>query len=278
MSRRSHASNPISLLWFQDIITSVLGIMILVTLFLALEMIFNRQHSPDIQTRDITQKLKAAAAQSAEVQAAVEANRRQVDALRRQLAGQETELLQQVRYDSDQLQRQLRDLEALNQLLAAELSDADSRRRAAQASRDELTQKDASRDADRQTLEQLSREVQEKLAELKKLRTANRVIFNLSQGDAKTPWLVELSAAGVQAAPVGKRARPETFPDIRAFLAWARQRSRAAEHFVLLVKPATVRDFMQARSALKAAGFDVGFDLLASDQTALDPEHGAATP
>src|SRR5262245_50447119 len=145
--RRSHANNPVSLLWFQDIITSVLGIMILVTLFLALEMIFNRQRSPDIQTREIAGKLRDAAAQSAQVQTAVTANRRQIESLRQQLAGQESQLLADVRYDPDPLQRQLRDLEGLNKLLAQELSDADSRRRTALATRDELNQKDAARAA-----------------------------------------------------------------------------------------------------------------------------------
>jgi hypothetical protein len=269
---------PISLFSFQDIITSVTGIMILVTLFLALDVIRRRQGAPDTQTAALTKELQEAAAHAAKIETAAAANRREIAQVRSQLQGREAELLEEARYDSAALQRQLRDLEELNRLLGRELADADSRRRAVQSQRDELARTDAQRDSDRQTLQQLTQQVQQQLEELRRLRDANRVIFNVSAGGAKTPWLVELSPGKILAAEMGKAAPPQSFTSTASFIAWARQRSRTAEYFVLLVKPATLRDFYAARTALEKSGYDLGFDLLKDDQSAIDPALGAAAP
>src|SRR5262245_50889879 len=170
MSRRGRSGVPISLFSFQDIVTSVTGIMILVTLFLALDIIRRRQGAPDTQTAELTREMQQAAVQTTQVLDAVAANRRQIAAIRLQLQGKEFDLLEEVRYDSAALQRELRDLEELNKLLAQELADADTRRRAVQTERDELAKTDAARNADRQTLDQLRQQVQAQLEELRRLR------------------------------------------------------------------------------------------------------------
>jgi small-conductance mechanosensitive channel len=278
MSRRGRGGTPISLFSFQDIITSVTGIMILVTLILALDVIRRREGAPDTQTAELTEELKQAAAQSGQVRTTLAATRQKIETIRSQLQGKESDLLEQVKYDSESLQRQLRDLDALNKLLADELADAESRRRAVETSRDELKKEDEARAADRQTLEQLTQQVQQKLEELRRLRSANRVIFNSGAGNVKSPWLVELSPNNIQAAEMGKRGAPQSFPNVAAFVAWAKTRSRSAEYFVLLVKPATLTDFYAAHGALDKAGYDLGFDLLKDDQTAIDSVLGAAAP
>jgi hypothetical protein len=120
--------------------------------------------------------------------------------------------------------------------------------------------------------------VQQKIEELKKLRQANRVIFNAAQSGPKTPWLVELGLDKTLAAEAGKKGPPQTFATPAAFVAWARKQNRASQYFVLLVKPATITQFETVRQALEKANFDVGFDLLKADQTAIDPQLGAASP
>jgi len=162
MSRRSRRNSPFSLFAFQDIITSVTGIMILVTMMLALELIKRKE---------------------------------------------------QIRRTREQLQH---------------------------------------------------------------LKKSNRMIFNPTEGDQKTPWLVELDAGAITVAKVGESARPQTFSNVERFLTWSTSRNRGAEYFVLLVKPGSVESFDKVHGTLTGRGFDVGYDVMAADQTAIDPETGAA--
>src|SRR5262245_5426312 len=103
MSRRGRGGTPISLFSFQDIITSVTGIMILVTLILALDVIRRRQGAPDTQTAALTLELQQAASQAQQVQTTLAATRRQIDELRQQLAGTEEGLRQSARHDAETL-------------------------------------------------------------------------------------------------------------------------------------------------------------------------------
>ena len=50
MTRRRKTQTPFSLFAFQDIITSITGIMILITLLIALELVHSRENSPQHQT------------------------------------------------------------------------------------------------------------------------------------------------------------------------------------------------------------------------------------
>jgi hypothetical protein len=278
MSRRGRGGNPISLFSFQDIITSVTGIMILVTLFLGLEIMRRREQSPAHQTQSLAEEIQQAAAQSGQVEAAVAANRRQIDELRNSLVDEEGHLLEDVKYDPEQLERQLRDLTALNHMLEQEVTESDSRRQAAERSLADLAARADSRAAERQSLDRLIQQAQQKKHELDKLRQANRVIFNPDQASTKTPWLVELSPQRILAGVVGKKQPPQSFANVQTFLAWATQRKAAGEYFVLLIKPEAVHDFTVARAALEKAGFDLGYDLLKADHTAVDPQQGAAAP
>lgn len=278
MSRRGRGGTPISLFSFQDIITSVTGIMILVTLFLALEVIRRKEGSPDHRTKALTQELVQASANATKVKATLEGNRRQIEQLRTALAGNESQLLETVKVDADEVTRKLRDLDELNKLMAGELQESEARRRQTEKELEEMRSREADKQTDKQTIEQLAKTVQEKLQELQKLRQANRVIFNPTQGDSKSPWLVELSATAILSAQLGKKEKPQSFATAAAFKAWAAKRSKAGEYFVLLVKPSTVDKFLDARQSLEKQGFDVGFDLLRDDQTAIDPELGAAAP
>ena len=60
MSRRGRNKSAFSLFVFQDIIMSVTGIMILITLILSLEMMERQEESPRERTSEIISQLKAA--------------------------------------------------------------------------------------------------------------------------------------------------------------------------------------------------------------------------
>ena len=278
MSRRGRGGTPFSLFAFQDIITSVTGIMILVTLILALEVIQKREGSPDNRTRQLTEDLDAAVKQAAATQATVMATQAEIDRLRTALTETDSNLRETVKVDQTQVSRKLQDLAELNKLLAEELAQSKRQVEESEKASDAINQEKESRESDNQSLEQINATVQKKIEELRKMRAANRVIFNQSSSSAKTPWLVELNADTILAAEMGKKGKPQTFKSPGAFTAWAVKRNRSSEYFVLLIKPTTISHFVAIRERLQQIGFDVGFDLLKADQTAIDPELGAAAP
>jgi hypothetical protein len=278
MSRRGRGGTPISLFAFQDIITSVTGIMILITLILALEVIQKREGSPQNRTKQLTEELQQAVQQSAAVKSTMSAAQAEIEHLRSSLKSSETELLDSVKVDAAQVARQLADLAELNKLLEAELAASNRSVQEAEVASQSMEETKKSKAQDHQDLEKINETVQQKLAELQKLRQANRVIFNTSQSGPKTPWLVELGTDKILAAEAGKKVPPQTFASPAAFVAWSRKQNRASQYFVLLVKPATITQFETVRQNLEKAGFDVGFDLLKADQTAIDLQTGAASP
>lgn len=278
MSRRGRGGTPISLFAFQDIITSVTGIMILITLILALEVIQKREGSPQNRTKQLTEELQQAVQQAQAAKTTVAATQAEIEKLRSTLTSSESDLLTAAKVDSTQVSQQLADLAELNKLLEAELAASTRSKQESDAARQAMEEEQKSKSQDKQSLEQINETVQQKLEELKKLRQANRVIFNAAQSGPKSPWLVELGTDKILAAEAGKKGPPQSFATPAAFVAWARKQNRASQYFVLLVKPATITQFETVRQALEKAGFDVGFDLLKADQTAIDPQLGAASP
>lgn len=267
---RRRTSARISFFSFQDIITSVTGIMILVALLMGLELSQRRMAAPAAEATAIASDLRPA----------VEAAEREIRQLERRLASGGDKAKQLAAVDSDRLQASLADLrrqtpEMVNDVAAlnAQLARARERLRQAQAKRD-------SSKTERDQADQLAKQLADAEGRTKKLRTTNRVIYNRPPNAAKTPWLVEVTAKQISAAPVGKSQRPVVFAaaggdPIDAFCAWAKGRDSDSEYFLLIVKPDGIDAFFYLRDDLTKLGFELGFDVAAADQTVIDPETGA---
>jgi hypothetical protein len=274
MSRR-RSTSPFSLFSFQDIITSVTGIMILVTLMLTIELLHRKETSPAAKSAEIAERLKDAVDRNR-----CEAERldREIEELRRELARAQTDILHLAAFDPNRVAAQITNLNELTAQLEAQLGEVRAEQTAAELRRRAAVEEQARRANDPQTLEELLAEVRNTQEQLQRMRKSNRVIYNAAEGAAKRPWLIELSAAEMLVAPAGAAARAERFTDLAAFRDWLRQRDAGGEYFVLLVKPAGIDRFARTLDTLRQLRFDVGFDLLAENQTAVDPHLGAAAP
>lgn len=78
MSRRGQNGVAFSLFAFQDIITSVTGIMILVTLILALELLQQMEASPSQRTKEVVQDIDSTVTSVTELDAAVARNQARI--------------------------------------------------------------------------------------------------------------------------------------------------------------------------------------------------------
>ena len=261
MARR--LSPPFTLLAFQDIITSVTGIMVLVTLLLALELVHRVRSSPAEQTarliKELEQHNKRLKAQIRHWQSTLEAQtRRAWDA-------------QTVRRRTQELERQLR-------ILQDQVTRSQRRQQEQQAQlRREEAELGSRLQRQQQQLAQLQKQLQELQRQLRRLQ--NRVVYRPEGRFPKRPWVVEISSQGFRIAPIGKRQPPLVFAELTQVLAWVdQQRDPGQDYFLLVVKPGGVDAYRRLFAALEQRGFSMGLDLLPRDKQAVDPPYGASGP
>lgn len=235
--------------------------MVLVTLCLGLELMQRKVVAPPEMTSKITAQLAATAAEAESLRAKLAESRRKIDIYSK--------------FDSEAVRRELSELTETNKRLVRELSDSERERERVKRQEEDALKEKNRRASDPQTLAELRQQIQDKQEQLERLKRSNQLLFNRPEGETKAPWLVQVGAAGLLAAEVGKRARPQSFRSAGEFRAWLGGRQRSREYFVILVQPDGVPQFPEAYQTLLDLHFDVGLDLLVSGQTAIDPESGA---
>lgn len=263
MSRRRRGGNPFTLFSFQDIITSVMGIILLAALLLAVELV----------TRMPGQAASAAsAAVQTQISGQITLVREDITALQQELKSLQGDVLAAARaimVDSEFHEQVAQDqLQRLGGELAKLTKHLEDRNR-------ELSRQEArgfERRRDRQKLEGLeakTKKVEEEIADLKK---SNRLFFNPIPGFAKKPWLIDISAEFVAVGPLSEdrkiaTAPQHTFPDEQAFLAFAGGLSSETDYFMILIRPSGIERFHLILEELRDREFDLGFDVISEDQS-----------
>lgn len=264
MARRRHNESPLSLFSFQDIITSVTGILVLLTLILALDLTTREAASsvPTLETRAVASEVQETLAQT---QAKLQALQQQLDA---QTAAT-TELARLTPTAALQQQAELdRELATLAEDTAQLQANVQSKEKDGR----ELERKSTEKASDRERVRQLQQQsdlVQQQLAELKR---SNRVFYRPRAGDGKRAWLVDIRARVIVVAPADAQHEQQVFEAstaksaVSALVNWAgAQRRPGGEYFVLLVRPSGIDSFQDLEQRLLKAGFETGIDLVGSD-------------
>ena len=272
MSRRKNNETPFSLFAFQDIITSITGIMILITLILALELLATIENSRSHQTREVIAQIEATVTEVASLDQAVARNMRRIEELKVKLAQGASEIGEVAGFNRDTVQADLSDMQQIDAQLADQLEALAAKIQDSSEQREQINNQLQSLDPDE--LQGLGDRVTQREKDLEALR--NRIIFNPSDGDGKTPWLVEVSEEDFVVAQTGVSAPPTKLPGVAAFRTWARQRDKSRDYFVLLVRPSGIDRFHRLHEAIRAMGFDIGYDLLDQNTNAIDAERGAS--
>jgi hypothetical protein len=274
MTRRGRGRSPFSLFSFQDIITCVSGIIILITLMLAVELSQRKQGSPRIQTAQLAAKLRDAIADAQAEVARLEAWLTRGDIKAEELAGVSVSALQ---HDLFAVNEQIKSLEA-------EIASLQKQAQAVAEKDEKLQAKRFDREKDHKKRAEEELKVTDLEKKLLQVRQQNRVFYNPRMADGKQVWLVQIEGDRVLVAPAGSTARPNIFPQRfsifqqSGFEKWLTNRSPEADFFFLLVRPEGINEFSELRKLLIRRGFSIGFDLLGPRQSAVDPEKGAAGP
>ena len=260
MSRRHRRrdESPVSFFSFQDVITSVTGILILVTLLLTLELVARGEAAPAAieqepsaselrgRLRDGEQQLSRLKKQTAELQAILgEA------ATASPVAAEE---------DVEVLEREIRAARDRGRQLRNEVAAAESELQTARTA----AESDANRAAEAQSA------AAESQRRLEAFRQSKRLVVLPGGDERKKPLLVECAGGGVTVASLegdgGLRVLQKWQGEaVGELLEWARSRDAGTEYFLVMVRPDGVSAGKRAILLLREAGFDVGWEPLEAD-------------
>lgn len=249
MSRlaRRRAELPFTLFSFQDIMASVTGVVILVTLMLMLEL---AQRPTEGAPQPAATPMPVAVENAAELEARIEA-------LRAALAAEAPVGPQQVA-EAERSAEALRDLlRVLEAQGATQAASAAATNQTLEQTRDEL--------------QALTTRVEEAQRKFEVARAQTRVTLLEGDQGGKRTWFVECGADGVGVGRIGQDGVTKTEQRFGGddaadeLLRWALGQPKASERFVLLVRADGVAAFDRLQKVLRGAGYDVGWDLWTAD-------------
>ncbi|MDB5341231.1 MAG: hypothetical protein JWN70_6850 [Planctomycetaceae bacterium] len=276
MSRRGRSGPAISLFAFQDIITSVTAIVIVVVLFLALDLVQRKESahadSPAGVVEDLTERIAELRAELERLQA--ETTR--TDATVRELAQHSPAELQA---EATGAERAVQDLQARLKQLVERHKLWQSREKAALARKFDLRPQQLQLEKSKQASRDLQQQVEEG-------RNDRRPIYGLPRGVSTGGWVVVIEEEVIFAAPLGRRAKPIKFQQgplplvtgtaASAFLRWIRDEKQQKAYFLLLIRPGGAEQAHEINFSFTEKSTLNGYDVIGAQEEILHPEKGAA--
>lgn len=265
MGRRKRSGGPaFSLFAFQDIITCVMGIMLLLTLMMAVQLSATTATSRNDQ--EIAETLQQLEQESADLLAAIAIMERQVKA-------QAEELQAGALLNNEFLRQSHREATT-----AAEESREESDRVSALLMKSQQELEDTRKRSESvPTLSEQIRVLETRLAqqqqELKLIKSGTRLVYNRHSSDAMQCWILEISSAtDIRAGLMGSEQASVALADIPAAIAWIADKSADDTAFMLLVKPDAADSLETLSEYLIERKRPFGFDLLPQQTRVLPRE------
>lgn len=248
---RKRSGSPISLFSFQDAITSVCGVVVLVTLLLAL---------------DLARRAQTEAATQTASRERVEETRKEIETLRNNLAEVQASADFSAEVDAAGIGMSLQ--EARQELNAARrrLDEAQKERDALDEDLERLTAELAEARQDAKETEAILERAQEarKTAAktvAKKVDLQKKSVYSYPDPVEEQPWFVDISGERIiaysQAEPQGRR-----FETAFSFANFARTRPRNKEYFVLVARPSGAKAASDIQMELDDDHYRYGVDLI----------------
>ena len=114
-------------------------------------------------------------------------------------------------------------------------------------------------------------EVENKITDLK---STNRVVYNF-RNSTRTPWLVEISEFKIIASKISSKDKPKQFKSPEAFNKFSKTLDVSEKYFVLFVKPSGQVNYDVIYHYLNQENCDIGTEVVGENQTIVDPVTGA---
>lgn len=267
MRGRKRSANVVSFFAFQDIITAVTGVLVLVTLILALSVTLS---TPTVVANS---QEPIEAVESDEIERLREEIKQQLQRFEQLLELDRIALLN----DPEQLRRQIdqarADLQRAQDDLAQARQSLENRR-----SELEIEQGELAAMAERLGMQDLEARAAELQDQLRQLEASNRVVFNFRDLRGKSAWLIDLAQDRIQVAQVAVAEPPRVFDarEIDQVIAWMETLDARNTHLVLFVRPGTLAAYERLSEAARLLGVSMGFEVLDETTQLIDPQRGAS--
>ena len=279
MSKRSKPEEAtISFFSFQDIITSITGIMILVVLLLILEITRSKMSNFPVATSQYTENIVTAKKRVATAKKNLEEAQKWEMENKSIMELAATSRLKELPLILEKENKLEKSLTSKMQKLQSEI----------------MTIQDISRQG-RKSLESLAKhievfsqnkkDVESKLITVeKKLKTLEedaenarkRIQFSYDRNESKVPVLVECSAEGLKAKLMDsteivefKDSNPHYAEIIASFLRWLKEKKSYSIYVVLLIKPSASSYYMFIEESVSLWGFELGMEPIQEDKEAV---------
>ena len=271
MNRRRQTRRAFSLFAFQDIITSVTAVVILVALLLAVELIFRQASAAPTESINYQALQQTVVDMEADVLVLRDRTGTPVQRIDKQIQ-RRTDIAATLAGTSvAELSQDIRDLQQQVAVAEQELMlFRDKQRRS-----NEQLRKQQANAKDRQDMRgklvSLQRNLEEIQQQVKELESGDVLVFNPSEATSRQTWLVDVSDSRLVAISTSLNSRitfsqPFESSRVRAFCSWARDRNVQSGFLLLLIRPDGVQVFHELRDALREEGFRIGYDLIGADQ------------
>ncbi|MDR1289871.1 MAG: hypothetical protein LBK06_01570 [Planctomycetaceae bacterium] len=275
--RRNKHESPISLFSFQDIIMSVVGIVILITLLLILKLIAQSTDAPPTtaSAQELQEQIDSLSPVLAEIQneiaqqhqaklqsIATPQTQDQIDALLaaiKRLDAECVELDKEIKDEKDRAEILKNDLQ-LKSLPEDEsrIKEMQEQLNRLKAESEELLKKE-------KVLQSAYAELTSKNQELEVIAAAAAAPKQLNvivqKRPDKTTFLCVYGQDGLTVIPTNGAAQ-KTFTSQSDFYRWIDSRNIATEHFVIYFRPSRFGRYREIIDRIKIKGFDVGYQVI----------------
>lgn len=255
--KRKHSAPSISFFAFQDIITSVVGIFVLIALTMALQLVERtvEGHSSDSLVADqLSETLKFVREQTNELEKRFE-----------MLSRQQASSAGVNRFNAESIAAEIdQETQMVELRIKRSMELADELQRSlivAEGQHQQLVEQSLDREPERQDIKKMLDKTNALESQLGKLETENPLIFRDSNVEGKSLVVVDIHRSQVRILDLSNQTAV-TVNDEKGFKSWLNGNSRDNLHFLLLVRPDGITTFEDCREAVEGSGASYGFDVL----------------
>ncbi|WP_164104220.1 hypothetical protein [Candidatus Laterigemmans baculatus] len=264
MKRRS-VGPGISFFAFQDIITAVVGIFILITLILVLELAQRVEAATSPPTVDIEQLQTSLASLEAEVE------KMQAEFERRMSSQKQLANLNEFNRDAKIAELRYAAQAASERLASAQVENqrADRSLKEAQKAESALLQKSAALADDRELIADLRERLKEMGRRINEIESEDPLIYRDNTADGQYLTLLTLGDGEIELSDAlsKKTLRWNGLGRIHQFREWLDHTDLQSRHILLLVRPGGARDFERLQAELEMDHATFGYDVIGTNRT-----------
>ncbi len=265
MSRRKASGPSVSFFAFQDIITSVVGIFVLITLIMMVELV-QRKGSTPASTKLLEDSHSSVIADLMLQVEKLESRSKKLDSISTKIGSVQV-------FNKDEIAKELR---ASIQSLNEQIERTDQRKREIQRIIDSQIKLQASlqsetvqRSRDREELAKLLKELGRLDSKIGEMDSDAPLIFKSKSLDGRTVVVVDVARDETVLLDLDadRRTTIRGKDSEREFKNWIAKHSKGNFHYFLLIRPNGASNFDTLRSSLDESGASYGYDLLDQDRT-----------